>query len=54
MTNKNKQRVDNKQLEIIGTHAAGASDLFETRKASEGETVDPPKHPGGAGSSGTY
>lgn len=54
MTDETKKPEENKELEILGTHAAGAPDLFETRKASEGETVDPPKHPGGAGSSGTY
>ncbi|QRG70377.1 hypothetical protein [Brevibacillus choshinensis] len=48
------QQTQNKEMEILGTHAAGATDLFEQRKAAEGESVKPPKHPGGAGSSGTY
>lgn len=54
MTEKNEQQTQNKELDILGTHAAGATDLFETRKAPEGEAVKPPKHAGAAGSSGTY
>ncbi|MDF2683850.1 MAG: hypothetical protein K0R47_5040 [Brevibacillus sp.] len=54
MKDNNKQQPQNKELEILGTHSAGITDSFETRKAAEGETVEPPKHPGGAGSSGTY
>lgn len=54
MANESKQQLDNEELKTLGTHAAGVPDLFEARKAQEGETVEPPKHPGGAGSSGTY
>jgi len=54
MNDETKKPAENKELDILGTHSAGIPDLMETRKASEGETVDPPKHPGGAGSSGTY
>ncbi|MGF9905169.1 hypothetical protein [Brevibacillus porteri] len=54
MTEQNNQEVENKELKVLGTHAAGSTDLFETRKASEDEAVEAPKHPGGAGSSGTY
>ncbi len=52
--NKPKTEDQNEQLETLGTHAAGATDLFETRTTTNEVSVDPPKHPGGAGSSGVY
>lgn len=53
MTNRT-DKGKNKEVKVVGTHAAGATDLFETRHSSEEIAVDPPKHPGGSGSSGTY
>jgi len=53
VTSKNKQP-KNEELAVLGTHAAGATDLFQTRHTSQKQTINPPKHPGGAGSSGTY
>lgn len=52
LTEQNNQEVENKELKVLGTHAAGSTDLFETRKAAKDEVVE--AHPGGAGSSGTY
>ncbi|WJQ84181.1 hypothetical protein [Brevibacillus brevis] len=54
LTEQSNQEIENKELKVLGTHAAGSVDLFETRKASKDEVVEAPKHPGGAGSSGTY
>ncbi|MFP3388129.1 hypothetical protein [Brevibacillus sp. SIMBA_040] len=54
MSDKANQEVENKELKKLGTHSAGIPDLFETRSNSEEEVIKPPKHPGGAGSSGTY
>lgn len=46
--NRPKQEV-NEELSILGTHMAGATDLFQTRKAPENSQIDPPPHPGGTG-----
>jgi hypothetical protein len=39
----------NEELQVLGTHAAGATDLFQTSKAQKDTEVQPPEHPGGAG-----
>lgn len=54
MATNQKEEGNNKELEVLGTHAAGATDLFETREATKEEQVKAPEHPGGAGSSGVY
>ncbi|USG68175.1 hypothetical protein NDK47_13205 [Brevibacillus ruminantium] len=56
-TAKNKQPIkpgENQELSKLGTHAAGATDLFQTESRKEAGVIHPPEHPGGAGSSGTY
>ncbi|HZG18093.1 MAG TPA: hypothetical protein VE710_24265 [Candidatus Bathyarchaeia archaeon] len=53
MTAKNNQP-KNEELAVLGTHAAGATDLFQTRHTSQKQTIKAPKHPGGSGSSGVY
>ena len=45
---------ENEELKILGTHAAGSTDLFQTRKAPEGSVVTPPPQPGGTGTGSAH
>ncbi|MET3288312.1 UNVERIFIED_CONTAM: hypothetical protein ABID98_000882 [Brevibacillus sp. OAP136] len=49
MTEMNN-RDENKELKVLGTHAAGATDLFETRKTAKPVQIDPPVDTGTVGS----
>lgn len=49
-----QKETKNEELEILGTHMAGATDLFQTRKTEKEVQVEPPEHPGAPGSSGVY
>ncbi|MFM1653314.1 hypothetical protein ACI7RC_14575 [Brevibacillus sp. B_LB10_24] len=55
MTDKNAPSpIAKEELETLGTHATGSPDQYKTRKTDEVQTIEPPDHPGGAGSSGVY
>lgn len=46
---KRPEAMENEELKKLGTHQAGATDLFQTRKAPENSQIEPPPHPGGTG-----
>gem|GEM_PF-1363773 len=41
-TNQPKPKQTNKELEVLGTHMAGATDLFETDTMKTTQQVKPP------------
>ncbi|MEJ8545041.1 hypothetical protein [Brevibacillus borstelensis] len=49
MKKTDKKQNGNEELSVLGTHAAGATDLFQTSKTQKNSEVQPPEHPGGAG-----
>jgi hypothetical protein len=53
-TNEYSSDIAKEELQKLGTHATGSPDQYKTRKTSEMKTINPPDHPGGAGSTGAY